>query len=300
MNQKNKIHQLDKDIFSKIENLSLRAKYVVDGYIIGLHKSPYHGFSAEFSDHRLYQKGDEIKHLDWKLWAKTDRYYIKQFEEETNLRCQILLDQSASMEFKSNDISKLDYAINLSAALAYLILKQQDAVGLSVFDSIIKTYISPKSKQTHLNKLLLELSNVKGGTETKISKILHKTAEGIKKRGLIILISDLFDDVEEIISGLKHFRHKGHEIIVFHILDPKEINLDYDNKIKFVDLETADSIETDPMHIKKEYNKKINAYINNLKLSCGKNKVDYVQIQTNQSLEVALSSYLRKRLAIHK
>jgi len=299
MAQKNKLNQINKNIFSKIENLSLRAKYVVDGFIIGLHKSPYHGFSAEFSDHRLYQKGDEIKHLDWKLWAKTDRYYIKQFEEETNLRCQILLDQSASMKFKSNNQSKLEYAVNLSAALSYLILKQQDAVGLSIFDSDIKKHINPKSKQTHLNKLLLELTKVSGGGNTKISSILHKTAEGIKKRGLIILISDLFDDVEKIISGLKHFKHKGHEIIVFHVLDPQEINLDYGNKTKFIDLETDDEIESDPIHIRNEYLKQINNYINNLKVSCGKNKVDYVQIQTNQSLDLALSSYLRKRSYTH-
>ena len=148
---KNKFKHIDKDILSKINNLSLKAKYVVDGFIIGLHKSPYHGFSAEFSDHRRYEKGDEIKHIDWKLWAKTDRFYIKQFEEETNLRCQILLDQSQSMKFKSTNINKLEYAINLSASLAYLMLKQQDAVGLSIFDSIIRNHISPKSKKNHLN-----------------------------------------------------------------------------------------------------------------------------------------------------
>ena len=188
---KNKFNYLDKDIISKINNLSLKAKYVVDGFIIGLHKSPYHGFSAEFSDHRLYNRGDAIKHIDWKLWAKTDRYYIKQFEEETNLRCQILLDQSSSMKFSSTNISKLDYSINLSASLSYLMLKQQDAVGLSTFDSTIKKYIPPKSKTTHLKKLLLELSKITPGEKTEISKVLHKTAEGTSKRGLIILISDL-------------------------------------------------------------------------------------------------------------
>tara|TARA_Y100001970_G_scaffold278343_1_gene383894 strand:- start:1430 stop:2323 length:894 start_codon:yes stop_codon:yes gene_type:complete len=296
---KNSYNFLDPNTFSKINNLALRAKHVVDGFIIGLHKSPFHGFSAEFSDHRLYQKGDEIKHIDWKLWAKTDRFYVKQFEEETNLRCQILLDQSKSMQFQSINISKIDYSVNLSASLMYLMLKQQDAVGLSIFDSKIRTHIEPNSKQSHLNKLYSQLSSIKPKGQTDVSSMLHRTAEGIKKRGLIILISDLCDDVDKIVSGLKHFKFKGHELIVFHILDPQELLLSYKNKTKFIDLETEAIIETDPWHIRDEYIKKINEHINNLKNICGKNKIDYVQLKTDQSLDTALTSYLRKRTNLH-
>ena len=192
---------LTPEIIARLDNLSLKARMVVEGFMVGYHKSPYHGFSVEFSEHRAYGPGDEIRHIDWKLFGKTDRFYIKQFEEETNLRTYILLDQSKSMEYNSVIMSKLEYAKTLSAALCYLMLKQQDAVGLTLFDEKIRDYIPPRSKSSHLKILHSRMNKIKPGTDTHIAPVLHHTAEMIKKRGLIILISDLFDDPEKIISG---------------------------------------------------------------------------------------------------
>ena len=217
---------LSPSIIKKIDNIFLRAKLVVEGFIIGLHKSPYHGFSVEFSEHRPYSFGDEIKHIDWKLLAKTDKLYIKQFEEETNLKCYILFDSSASMNYGSpNNITKLEYAKTLSASLSYLMIKQQDAVGLTIFNKKIIKSIPPKSKISHLNILLNALHESNANGTTDLSPMLHSLADSIKKRGLIILISDLLDNPKDIIKGLRHFRHKGHEVVIFHILDSNEISL---------------------------------------------------------------------------
>ena len=286
---------LNPDVISKIENLSLRAKLVVEGFIIGMHKSPYHGFSVEFSEHRPYGYGDEIKFIDWKLWAKTDRFYIKQFEEETNLKCHIVLDKSASMAYASNKISKFDYSKTLTAALIYLMIKQQDAVGLTMFDENISSMIKPKSKISHLNSLLKAMHKTKTGGETSISKLLHTLAESISKKGLIILISDLLDDEKEVIKGLRHFKHKGHEVIIFHIIDPKEKNLDFNQNINFLDIETDNSIITDTRQIKDQYNKAFNDFCSFYKNKCSLNKIDYIPITTDKSLDVSIMQYLIKR-----
>ena len=286
---------LSPDTISQLNNLFLKAKFVVEGFIVGLHKSPYHGFSIEFSEHRAYGQGDEIKHIDWKLWGKTDKYFVKQFEEETNLKSYLLFDQSASMKYKSDKISKLDYSKLIAASIGYLMLKQQDAIGLTLFDNKIRYQISPRSKKSHLYAILSKLEQVKVGAKTHIAPILHKTAELIKKRGLIILISDLLDEPDKILSGLKHFRHNGHEIIIFHILDPQEIKLNYNNRTRFKDLESDDEIITDPWHIKQDYKKSMEKFCNYYKTQCRNNKIDYVKLTTNTSLDVALNEYLLKR-----
>ena len=286
---------LSPNTISRLNNLFIKAKFVVEGFIVGLHKSPYHGFSIEFSEHRSYEKGDEIKHIDWKLWAKTDKYFIKQFEEETNLKSYILLDQSISMNYKSNHISKLDYSKLIAASLGYLMIKQQDAIGLTLFDNEIRYQIHPKSKRSHLYSILSKMEKIKAKEQTQISPVLHKTAEMIKKRGLIILISDLFDEPMKIMAGLKHFRHNGHEVIVFHILDQQEINLNFNKRTRFQDLETGDEIITDPWHIKNDYKKNIEKFCDYYKIQCRQHKIDYVMLTTNISLDVALSEYLLKR-----
>ena len=282
-------------IINKISNLSLRAKLVVEGFIIGLHKIPYHGFSVEFSEHKPYGYGDETKYIDWKLWGKTDKLFIKQFEEETNLKCHIIFDKSKSMSYSSNKITKFEYAKSLAASLSYLMIKQQDAVGLNIFDEEIKISIPPKSKTSHLNLLLGTLHKCKPSGITKISNILHLLAESIKKKGLIILISDLLDNQSEIIKGLRHFRYKGHEIIIFHILDEKELSLDFNDSMKFVDLENNKTILTDPRHIKFDYIKAVSSFCDNYKTECEKNKIDYIRINTSDSLEKSLIEYLIKR-----
>ena len=286
--------QLTPDIIARLNNLSLKARMVVEGFIVGYHKSPYHGFSVEFSEHRAYGPGDEIRHIDWKLFGKTDRFYIKQFEEETNLRAYLLVDQSKSMDYKSVAMTKLDYAQTLSAALGYLMLKQQDAVGLTLFDDKIQEYVPPRSKSSHLKILLGKMNQIQPGVDTQIAPVLHHTAEMIKKRGLIILISDLFDDPEKIISGLRHFRYRGHEVIVFHTLDPQELELDFTQHTRFRDIESGEEIITQPWHIQKDYQKSMQTFCEHFKSRFRANHIDYVMLRTDEPLDLALSEYLIK------
>ena len=291
-------HILTPDIISRLNNLSLKARFVVEGFIVGLHKSPYHGFSVEFSEHRAYGAGDEIRHVDWKLWGKTDRFFIKQFEEETNLKSYLLVDQSLSMTYKSKNMTKLEYAQILAASLGYLMLKQQDAVGLTLFDDRIRVNIPARSKRSHLNIILSQMQNIIAGPETTIAPVLHKTAEAIKKRGLIILISDLFDNPNKVLSGLQHFRYKGHEVIVFHVLDPQELTLDFTQRTRFRDMESGEEIVTDPWHIQSDYQKSMEQFCDYIKSNCRQKNIDYVQLSIDFPLDMALSEYLIKRKRI--
>ncbi len=222
---------LDPAVLNNVQNLELRARLVVEGFITGLHKSPFHGFSVEFSQHRPYNYGDNLRYIDWKVYGRTDRYYIKQFEEETNLKSYILLDISKSMEFKSINVSKLDYAKSLTAALSYLMLSQRDAVGLGLFDSELRKLMPPRSAVSYLQTILRELDVAATGQDTRIQPVLHAMADRLKRRGLVILISDLYDDPEEVLAGLRHFRYNQHEVLVFHLLDPQEINFEYEGDV---------------------------------------------------------------------
>ena len=290
---------LSPEIISNISNLSLKARLLVEGLIVGMHKSPYHGFSVEFSEHRLYNRGDEIRNIDWKIWGKTDKYFVKEYEEETNLLSHIVLDQSTSMLYGSSETTKLEYAKILAASIAYLILKQQDGVGLTLFDSKIRTLIEPKSKPNHIKSLFTIMDNIKPGPDTKIGDILHISAESIKKKGLVIIISDFFDDLESIMSGIKHYRYKGHEVILFHILDQQELELDFKERTKFIDLETNETIVTEPWHIQRDYQAGMKKFCDDLKINCRKNKVDYVLMPTNAPVELALFDYLIKRKKLY-
>ena len=225
---------LNPAVLSSIDNMALRAKLVVEGYLVGKHKSPYHGFSVEFAEHRTYGQGDEIKHIDWKLYGKTDRHYVKRFEEETNLRSYILLDTSKSMSYKSKNITKLKYGESLTAALTHLMINQKDAVGLILFDNAIRKYISPKTSKSHKNIIFNSLSKCKAGENTNIQLILDSMAERIKKSGLVILISDLLDDPKNVMKGLNHFRHNKQEVIVFHLLDKQEFNFTFNDLNDFL------------------------------------------------------------------
>lgn len=273
----------------------MKARLVVEGFIAGLHRSPYHGFSVEFAEHRQYMPGDSLRNIDWKVYGKTDRYFVKEFEEETNLKAYLLLDTSGSMGYSSNGINKLEYSSYLCAALSYLMLKQRDSVGLVIFDQRIKKYIPPKSTLSHLHNLLRELDKLFPSETTNISSALHQMAERIKRRGLIILLSDLFEQPEEIISGLKHFRHKKHEVIVFHILDPKERSFAFENEAIFKDLETNEEIMTSPWQIRKEYQERLKELLNRYTLECRESMIDYVLLDTSVPFDRALFSYLNKR-----
>ena len=286
---------LDPSMVAKLNNMQLRARLVVEGYMIGYHKSPYHGFSVEFAEHRSYGHGDEVRHIDWKLYGKTDRYYVKRFEEETNVRSHILLDSSQSMKFGSGSVNKLSYATYLSAALTYLMLSQKDAVGLVLFDEKIKKFIPPKSTQSHSNIIMKTLEKVTPGYDTQIRPVLDSMAERIRKRGLIILISDLLDDPEKVLMGLKHFRYNKQEIIVFHLMDPEEYNFDFGERIQFTDMESGESITTDPWHIRKAYKNQIDHFNKTYQYGCRNLKIDYVPLFTNQPLDIALNEFLNKR-----
>jgi uncharacterized protein (DUF58 family) len=287
---------LKPDVVSKLSGMEIKARLVVEGFIAGLHKSPYHGFSVEFAEHRQYMPGDPLKNVDWKVYAKTDRYFIKEFEEETNLKAYILLDTSGSMGYGSDSVNKMEYGCYLSAALSYLMLKQRDSVGLVLFDQNIRKYIPPKSAlRSHLHVILQELDKLEPSQTTNISFALHQMAERIKRRGLIILISDLFDQPDKVITGLKHFRHKKHEVIVFHVLDPKERTFAFPELAIFKDLETEEELMTSPWQIRKEYTQRFKELVSRYTIQCRESLIDYVLLDTSIPFDYALFSYLSKR-----
>jgi uncharacterized protein (DUF58 family) len=292
---------LDPAVISRLGNMELRARLIVEGYIAGMHRSPYHGFSVEFAEYRQYMQGDNIKDFDWKAYGKTDRFYIKVYEEETNLRATILLDKSGSMGFPAaaSDgqpvLDKLTYGSLLSAGLSYLMIKQQDAVGLCLFDDAVRTLIPHRSVRKHLFYLLSNLDRVTPGEKTRISPTLHDIAERVKRRGLVILISDLMDDPDEVLMGLKHFRHRGHEVIVFHILDRRELDLNYRDEVEFTDLETSRKVRVEPAFIKDSYSQRIREWIDKLSRGCRGHQIDYNLLVTDTPFEEALTAYLNKR-----
>jgi len=291
----NKRQFLDPETISKIENLSLVARLVVEGFVIGLHRSPYHGFSVEFAEHRPYMPGDEVKHIDWKLYGKTDRFYVKQFEEETNLKAYLILDASNSMDFGSGEVSKLQYGSYLGAALTYLMLQQQDAVGLTIFDRGIRSIVPPSSRPSYLNIILGQMQDLETRRDTDIATTLHELADRVKRRGLVILISDLLDDPDHVINGLKHFRHKKHEVLVFHVLDHQELSLEYDRQVELTDLESGERMTTEPRLIRESYREEMERFVEYYRQQCLSNHIDYIQLTTDQPFNLALSEYLTKR-----
>lgn len=287
---------LDPSIIAKLKTLEIKARTVVEGFMVGHHKSPYHGFSVEFSQHRPYMQGDPISNLDWKVFAKSERYFIKQYEEETNLYANIILDSSRSMDYKNkSEITKFEYAKILAASFAYLLLKQQDAVGLSLYSDELKSYIRPKSKRTHLKQILTELENFKAGSMTKTSQSINKIAENIKSRGLIIVISDFLDNAEDILASLKRFYYKKNEVIVFQVLDPTEKTFNFSNDSIFVDMETNEELNTQPIQIRKAYIEAMNEHLFKLKSGCEKYGFDYNLIDTTMKFDAAMMSFFKKR-----
>lgn len=287
---------LDPKTLTKIGNLDLKARLIVEGYISGQHKSPYHGFSVEFAEHREYSPGDDLKHLDWKVFGKSDRFYIKQYEEETNLRSTVLLDTSESMKYASpGNISKLEYACYIAASLTYMLVRQQDSVGLVTFDSKIKKFIPPSASPAHLRLILHELGQLSSAEKTDTGGIFHELAERIHRKGLIVILSDLFDDPEKILHGLKHFRHRRHEVIVFHILDEFEMKFPFDSMTQFDGFEGWKELLCDPRALQKAYLEEYQGFVDKVKRGCRNNKIDFVPINTAMPLDVALSAYLATR-----
>lgn len=291
----NQLRFLDPKILSKISSMELRARTVVEGFISGLHRSPYRGFSVEFAEYRQYAAGDDIRFIDWKVFARSDRYYVKQFEEETNLDCHILLDISTSMNYGGDGLSKLEYASYLTASLGYLIFQQRDGVGLVTFDQEIKQLIPARNKRGHFLSILQHLEKVEAGKQTEISLPLHQMAENLKKKGMVILISDLLDEPSSVLEGLHHFRFQGHDVIVFHIMDETELTFPFKNATKFLDLEGNTQIMAIPSLIRETYLNNLQNHIDQFKQGCGRERIDYHVLSTSKPLDFALFNYLARR-----
>ena len=286
---------LKPETLARLRGLDLKARLVVEGFLEGLHRSPYKGFSVEFSEYRPYIPGDEPRRIDWKVFAKRDRFYVKEYQEETNLRAMLLVDASGSMTYSSGTLSKLDYSVTLAAALTILLIKQKDAVGLATFDTQIREYIPPRASRNHMQLLLARLEGLAPGGETNLASSLHDLAERARKRGLVIIFSDLFDDPEDVLLALRHFRHRKHEVILFHVLDPKEESFDFEAPMRMVDLETKKETSLDPRLVRAEYRKALKDYERRLATTCSEHHIDYNPILTDQSLDYALFRYLEKR-----
>lgn len=283
-------------VLARLSNLYLKARWVVEGMMSGIHRSRSKGFSVEFEEHREYSPGDEIRRIDWKALGKFDRYFIKETEDETNLRATLLLDGSASMDYGSNGITKFDYAAILTASLAYLILKQQDAAGVATFSNKIESFIPPRAKRGYVFEILRALEAHRPKGETNTGKILQEIAGKMTRRGLIVLVSDLLDDPEEILKGLRLFRFSGHDVIVFHILDRAEIELPFDGNILFEDLEEPNlKVTADPQTIRQVYRGVVDEFIDRVRKECHAGMIDYQLIPTSTPLDRALVSYLSWR-----
>ncbi len=307
---------IDRQRIEPFSKLELLAKQVVEGFITGLHKSPFHGFSVEFAEHRIYNPGESTKHIDWKLFGKTDKLFIKRYEEETNLRCQIIIDTSNSMLFpldqkKEGELNKLSFSVYAAAALLQLLKNQRDAFGLTLFDSEIHKHFNAKANPTqqkmiyHELEELLNKSVYEQASTTQSARALDQIAEIIHKRSLVVIFSDLFEDqshLESIFASLQHLKYKKHDVVLFHVTDKKhEMDFEFENRpYHFIDIETKEEIKLNPNQIKEVYTKKINEYTESIKLKCGQYKIDFVEADINQGFDVVLQTYLVKRGAMLK
>ena len=289
---------LDPQMLARLRGLELRARSIVEGYVSGMHRSPYHGFSVEFAEHREYAPGDDLRYVDWKVFGRTDKYYLKQYEDETNLICYLLLDVSESMRYKSPQaaLSKLEYSQCVAASLARLILQQQDAVGVATFDDRVETLVRPSSSASQLKNVLQAIDAADPRKKTDTGPIFHDLAERLKKRGVVVVISDLFDDVSTMLAGLKHFRHRRHDVIIFHILDPAELDFPFRNPTMFVGLEEFPDVLTDPRALRRAYTDELERFLREVQTGCRSYQMDYHLLRTDQTLDVALSSCLAHRM----
>lgn len=291
---KSKIKYLDPEVLARLSNLYLKARLVVEGFLTGLHHSPYKGFSQEFTDYRAYIFGDEIKHIDWKVYARRDRFYVKEFQEETNLRSYILLDKSGSMGYGKR-ITKLEYAKFLSACLAYLLFKQHDGVGIITFDTCINDFIPPSVKRTNLTRIIEVIDKVTPGNETSLARVLFELGERIKRRGLVILISDLFDEPAQVLKSLRSFHARKHEIIVFQTVDPDELAFPFTETAVFQDMENQENLIIDPRAIRSSYQANFKTFVDCYQKGLLESRIDYELLDTSRDYDHALFSYLQKR-----
>ena len=286
---------LDPAVIARLGTLELKARTIVEGFLSGLHRSPFKGFSVEFAEYRQYIRGDDLSTIDWKVYARSDRHYVKKFEEETNLNCHLLIDVSGSMAYGSRGISKFDYAACLAASLGYLMNRQRDGVGMTAFSDRIVDVLPSSTRPGHLRNLLLALDRLEVGSRTDVAKPLHQLAETLTKRGLVVLISDLLDDPDAVIRGLKHFQYRGSDVLVFHVLDADEIEFPFDQATRFEDLETGEEVMAVPGAVRAHYLTQIGGLIDRYRRELGAAGIDYQLLNTKDPLEMALLAYLSTR-----
>ncbi len=290
---------LDPKVLDRVEGLELKARLVVEGYVSGLHRSPFRGFSVEFAEHREYVPGDDTRFLDWKVFGKTDRLYIKRYEDETNLEAHLVVDVSESMTYRGDDVAwtKLDYARWAAGALAYLITQQQDAVGLALFDDQVRKTLPTGSNPLHLKTVFATLDAAKPTGSTGVGRALREVGDALRRRGLVLLFSDLLDDPLTVARGLKMIRHRGHEMILFHVLDHDETTFPFERLTRFEGLEGLPTGVADPAALKAAYLQEVEGFRRSMRRACHANRIDYVPMDTSDSLGVVLQAYLSKRAA---
>ncbi len=285
----------DPEVLARIAGLSLRARHVVEGTISGMHRSPFHGFNVEFAEYREYSPGDDLRRLDWRVLGRTDRYYVKQFEEESNLRATLVIDASASMRYGSQPLTKFDYAATVAASLATLLVGQRDPVGLALFDSQPRKILPPSATQAQLARIIGELETAQPNRETDLGVVLQTLAEQVKQRGLVVIISDLLTDLEAFYDGLSRLQYRGHEIMMLHVLDRDEIDLPFNDLVLFRDIEGSEELYAEPWAFRKAYGVAMNDFISGVQSSCGARGIDYVLLRTDDDLGRSLSHYLHSR-----
>jgi uncharacterized protein (DUF58 family) len=284
------------EVIRQVARLDLRAKFIVEGFLAGLHASPFHGFSVEFSEHRKYVPGDDLKDLDWNVYAKTDKYYLKKFQAETNVTGYLVMDLSASMAYTfRQELTKFEYAICLAAALGYLMIHQQDPVGLVTFDTRIQASLPPRSKRTQLGTILAVLANLKPAGKTDVAQCIHQLAAMIRSKSLVMLFSDLLTDPEPVLQSLHHLRHRGNEVILFHILDEAEVHFPFDGVVEFEDVESPQTLTIDAPGMKQDYLESLRAFQERYREECARVDIDYVPMDTSVSFDKALMEYLLQR-----
>ncbi|REJ64967.1 MAG: DUF58 domain-containing protein [Planctomycetota bacterium] len=290
---------LHPEALQRISRLQLRARHVVEGFLSGMHRSPYFGQSVEFRSHREYAPGDDLRHVDWKVWAKQDRYYVKQFEEDTNMRCTLLVDVSASMRYGNGPLTKYEYGCTIAASLAYLLLRQQDAVGCASFDEDVRKIVPLRSKRNHLNDIVDTMATDEPAEKTDLGRVLARVAESYPPRGMMVLISDLLTDLDPLVKGLRVLRQLGHDVMVFHVMDDDELEFPFNGPTRFEGLESLDFLNCNPRALRQGYLEALDRFLSDARRRCAQNAVDYRLIPTSEPLDAALTAYLSNRLGMH-
>jgi uncharacterized protein (DUF58 family) len=290
---------LHPEAIRRIGRMDLRARHIVEGFLSGMHRSPYFGQSVEFLQHREYVPGDDLRHVDWKVWARQDRLHVKQYEEDTNLRCMLMVDVSNSMAYGQGALNKYEYGCTIASSLAYLILKQQDAVGCAAFDETVRTRVPVRSKRNHIFSVIDALNVTEPQDKTEMYSICHSVAETYPRRGMVVVVSDLLAEPQSLLKGLNLLRQRGHDVMVFHVMDDDELDFPFAGPTRFEGLESSDFLNCNPRALRDGYLEALNAFLDQVRRGCAQNTIDYALIRTSDPLDAALAAYLSNRLGMH-